>query len=309
MLGWGRAGRLAFAVATAPLACEEAALAGVNPPIAWDAPPGCPDEGHVLAAIARWLDLPRTHLDAGSVRIEATVRPRDAGWELDLTLTSPGGSERETLVAGNCEALVEVVALKVALAADPMSLVPSLASSASRAQAHTGSISPAFALRGTVGTGLGAEPAPSEFLGLTGSVDLPWWRAEIGAAAWRATAARYSQLPGVGADISLSTASARFCLLPLMGGVDLPICAGAAICLMRGAGFGVPATEVSNQLWVATVLGPAVRYRLGPSFAAWVGVDAVIAIDRPGFHMRNLDLLYRPDSVSAQAWAGLEFRP
>ena len=299
--------RLAIALGTGVLAAPGTARADEPPMLAWDAPAACPDESRVRAAIERWLDLPdgRSALQP-SVRVRAAVHPAEAGWTLELTVSSPGGSEQQTLTAESCEALVEVVALKAALAAAPVAMTTSLANAESRGP--DSSTRPVFALRAEAGTGVGVVPAPSAFAGVTGSIDSSSWRAEMGAVAWPPTAARYPALPAIGADISLWAGTARGCLVPSRGAIDVPICAGAAIGAMRGRGFGVAMTETSTQLWAAALVGPALRIRVGPSLAVWFAVDAALALERPEFHMRNLDLLYRPDLVSAEASIGLEFR-
>jgi hypothetical protein len=280
------------------------ARAGERFSLAWEAPAECPDSREVAEAVRAWLDQPAAGASA-AVRVEARVRPRPDGWELDLALATPGGAEHQTLVAARCETLVEVVALKVALAVDPAALLRSL----EHAQgASTPAASPKLALRGTLGAGLGPLPDTSVFASLGGSVELPGWRLELAGAAWLPRSASYTELPSVGANFTLVTGSARGCIVPAMGTVDFPICAGAELGAMTGSGFGVQHEATSTQLWAAAVLGPAARWALGSSVSFWVAADAVIGIARPAFHMRNLEQLYRPDPISARAWAGLEVR-
>jgi hypothetical protein len=282
-----------------------AALAADRVALEWDAPAGCPAPEQVSRAIDTWLDKPGAGSAAVAVRVEAQVRRATEGWELDLTLTAPGGSEHQTLVAARCETLMQVVALKAALAVDPEALLRSVEPPAGPPASP---VPTAVALRGALGAGLGTLPEASAFASLGGSVERPGWRLEIAGAAWLPQPARYPELPAVGARFLLFSGMLRGCLLPSMGRVDFPVCAGAELGLLQGIGFGVSQVRTSSQLWAAAVVGPAVRWPLGSSLSAWLGIDAVIGIARPAFHMRNLEELYRPDAVAARAWAGFEVR-
>ena len=165
-----------------------------------------------------------------------------------------------------------------------------------------------LAIRGAVGAGLGPLPEPSGFASLAGSVELPGWRLEIAGAAWLPRSVSYPEQPSVGARLLLLTGSVRGCLVPKMGAIDFPICAGAELGVMEGSGFGVARVETSEELWTAALVGPALRWTLGGPTSVWIAADAVLGIERPAFHMRNLEVLYRPEAVTARAWAGLEVR-
>jgi hypothetical protein len=288
-------------------ACDVATLARADErfSLAWEAPPECPGNTRVVEAVRAWLDQPHAGPAAQAVRVEATVRPSAGGWELELTLAAPGGSEHQTLVAARCETLVQVVALKVALAVDPTAVLRSLEGARASAPPAAG---PALAIRGALGAGLGPLPGASAFASLAGSVELPGWLIEVAGTAWLPRSVSYPELPSVGANLTLATGSVSGCLLPAMGPVDFPICAGAELGIMAGSGFGVAEVATSSQVWAAAVLGPAFRWALGSSVSLWIGAEAAIGIARPEFHMRNLELLYRPDAITARTWAGFEIR-
>src|SRR5688572_10209858 len=99
---------------------EHGATLGEPPPAAasltWRAPSPCPDAATVRRTIARWLGQESATVDFGAIQVVAVVRRQPVGWALDLTLVSPSGQARETLLADRCGTLVKVVALKVALA-------------------------------------------------------------------------------------------------------------------------------------------------------------------------------------------------
>jgi hypothetical protein len=258
-----------------------------------------------VKAIDRWLDQPHAHLDARSVRVVARVRRNEAGgWALELNLQSPSGAEQQTLVADRCATLAQVVALKVALAADPGALLGALPGPA----APPSGPGPVLSLRGTLGVGLGVLPDPSGMASLTGGLELPGWRVELSLSGWLPRASTYPEVAGVGADVALVTAGARGCVVPTMGSAEFPICAGAELGDMWATGFGVDQVRTSAQLWAAAVLGWGLRWPLGEALSFWIGADGSIGIARPAFHMRNLPTLYQPDPAGARTWTGLELR-
>jgi hypothetical protein len=301
-----RARRLA--VIAAAVACNGAQNARADEvlSLAWDAPADeCPGRTQVVEAVRAWLDPMGMGNALAAVRVEAKVHRVDDGWRLDLKLAAPGGSEEQSLVAARCETLVEVVALKVALAADPTALLRSLDRARANAATEQG---PKVAIRGALGLGLGPLPEPSGFVSLGGSVERSGWRLELTGSAWLPRSASYPELPSVGASFLLLTGGVRGCLLPSMREVDFPICAGAELGVFQGSGFGVAEVERSDQLWAAVVVGPALRWSLGSSASLWIAADAAIGLERPAFHMRNLEQLYRPDAVTGRTWAGVEVR-
>ncbi|PCC75362.1 hypothetical protein [Nannocystis exedens] len=84
--------------------------------IQWRAPAGCPDRAALLAGIARRRGKP---LEPGQARVVARARAQGPHrYRLQLELEVAGRRERRVLHARTCEALVDGVALVVALAVD-----------------------------------------------------------------------------------------------------------------------------------------------------------------------------------------------
>jgi hypothetical protein len=283
--------------------------------IAWDAPAECPDDSSVRAAIRRWLELTPGTVESAAVTATARVRPGGAGaggWQLDLTLVTPGSRQQEeTLVAERCDSLVDLVALKVALAADPMNLVSGLVSGLERGSHAAPAPSPsppAFGVRAAAGIGSGLLPGTSWGLAASASLGTRVWRVELGGQLWFSRAATYSQVPGAGAEVDLATSEARGCVLPSVGGVVVPVCAGLELGDMFATGFGVAQTRTSDQLWAALTVGPAVRVHVAGPLSFWIEGQALLALNRPEFHVRNLPLLYKPEPAAIEGWTGLELR-
>ena len=314
-------GLAAFFAAAAVVVAPSAGRAAERFSLAWDAPSECPNEAAVRAAVHRWLDLapdmPPDRLDTAAVEATARIGRVDArgsegsgqGWQLHLTLVSRSGRQEETLVTERCDSIVELVALKVALAADPAGFARSLADRARPGGPETPSPPPpALALRAVSGIGAGVLPGTAVAIAAIASYGSDSWRVEAGGQYWFARPATYAELPAVGAQIGLLAGLARACLLPTLGRVVLPICAGIELGEMHGTGFGVDQTKTSDQIWAAMTFGPALRWRVVGPVALWLEGDALVALNRPQFHMRNLSLLYEPQPAAAQAWTGLEVR-
>ena len=264
-------------------------------------------------------------MDLGAIRVVAVVRRQPAGWALDLTFVSPSGQARETLLAARCETLVKVVALKVALAVDPTALVdfveeprptpkaPVSPPEGRRPQLRPEQVDvspavPGWGIRLAGGAAFGPLPGVAPAVSLMGSVRLHGVRFELGGNYRFARTTHYEDLPSVGGRFDLLSATARVCPTAVLGRFQVPLCAGLEAGALRGAGFGVPEATTSTRPWVAVLLGPALVIPVLDSVDVWVEVDAMLGLWRPGFRMRNLGRLYKPESGSAQGWVGLELR-
>lgn len=90
-------------------------------PLAWRAPPGCPDADAVAAMTA---DLLRRRSGAPRPRLTATAVVTRAGdrFHLTLDLRSPDGDVRRGLAASDCRLLARAAALLVAVHLDPLAV-------------------------------------------------------------------------------------------------------------------------------------------------------------------------------------------
>ncbi len=159
------------------LACVLASPARADEPeraplaITWDAPAGCPDADAVRAALRRWVELtPEGIVDHAGVQASAEVKAAPGGWQLDLTLVTPGGRQRETLVTERCDTFVELVALKVALAADPEGLIRNLEPTRKAGAAPEKTMTSAWAVRAAFGLGVGLLPGAAESVAVLGAL-------------------------------------------------------------------------------------------------------------------------------------------
>jgi hypothetical protein len=291
--------------------------------IQWEAPAECPDAESVRLATERLLGKKLGSVQGLRVRAEGKVRRSEAGnWELYAVLAVGEHLEEETLVAKKCRALADAMALKVALAIDPLAVVdavqpaPEPAPSQPANQAAHDDRAPVSAPKSTPrlrvglrivgGVGLGPLPGVTPGAGLYGSLQLPSFRIELGAAAFWGGVARYAALSNVGADLQVFMGAARGCVTPGSGRWLFPICGGLELGTMRGRGFGVATTSSTSGLWGGVVIGPAVQFRTTERLSLWVEADATLTLVKPEFHMRNLDTLYAPQAGGSRLSAGFE---
>jgi hypothetical protein len=282
--------------------------------VTWDAPAGCPDADAMRASLRRWVEASPERMASAGVTASAHVERVTSGWRLDLALVTPSGKQEESLVTERCETFVELVALKVALAVDPMGLVHGIETTGQPASEAADMHDGRWALRAVFGLGAGLLPGVAESVSGLAGYEVPGWRFEAGGGSWFPRRATYATPPGVGADLSLWTAGARACALPELGGVTLrvtfPVCGGGELGQLSGQGEGVGVADVktSRQLWAALTVGPGLRFRLAGPLFFWLEGDFVLALTRPAFHVRNLPQLYETTAASARGWAGLEVR-
>jgi hypothetical protein len=303
---------------------SSAASAGTD--IRWEAPAECPDANSVKLSIERLLGQSLDGLQDKNVRAHGEVRRNYVGnWELHCVLSVGDRVEEETLAAKKCQALADAMALKVALAIDPLAVAESVEPAASAVPPAAPATPPPApiridsvrnqaprpargqpGLRLVGGVGLGPLPSMTGGAGAYASLQLPSFRVELGGQGYWGGVARYAALPSIGGHFQLFSGAARACFTPGSGYLTVPVCAGLEAGTVRGEGFGTASAETTSGLWAAAVLGPAFRIQVTRVFAIWLEADALLTILRPEFHVRNLDTLYTPPWGGSRASAGLE---
>ncbi|HVY32219.1 MAG TPA: hypothetical protein VHB79_37035 [Polyangiaceae bacterium] len=289
--------------------------------IQWEAPAPCPDATRVRAATERLLGKSLSGLEQTSVRATGKVTANAAGqWQLRTLLVVGERVEEEVLVARQCSSLADAMALKVALAIDPVAVVEAVQSSQPSAAAKIAPESPppapgprssnaqrvSFGARVVGQVALGPLPGTTPGVAALVSAQWPSFRVELGGEAFWGGVANYEALPAIGADLQLFAGMARACLTPATGAFRFPICAGPELGVMRGRGFGTAETSSTTGLWGGLALGPALEWRATSRLSLWLEGDAVLTLLKPEFHVRNLPSLYAPPTVAARAAAGLE---
>lgn len=278
------------------------------PTIAWQAPTGCPTQADVEASVLRWLLQSPEPLDASALNITAQVFVQGERFVLDFDLQSPSGHARERLQTERCETLAEVVALKVALAADPTAMLSALDAVPRRTEhAVREKREVTLGARVSGGAAIGVLPAAAATAALTLWIELPsHLRLELAGNYSAAQTTAYALRSDLGAELALWSTAARACFAPKDADVQILVCAGAELGAMNGTGFGVEMAFTSSQLWAALSAGPALRVPLTGHLALVLEVASLFAVARPAYHMRNLPTLYRAPSAAVRALLGVE---
>jgi hypothetical protein len=204
--------------------------------------------------------------------------------------------------------LVEVLALKVALAATSADLEPLPAASEALTPVEV-----SLRLNGSLG--VGHLPGLSPGVGASVGWSFAGVRLELGAAYAPARAARYPTYPEAGVDVQLLSGTARTCLALAVLEVAVLTCGGIELGWMRAAGVATQQPMHSDH-WIASVsFGPALRLRVTPAIGLWLELDAALAFVRPpGFYLREratgapLPEVYRSDFAAARLLAGIEMQ-
>lgn len=159
------------------------------------------------------------------------------------------------------------------------------------------------------GLGYGTLPAISGELGLLGGAWGPRWRVEAGVTAGPE---REVLAPGgtLGGRFGRVAAVLRGCAVwrvPPRRESALLGCGGGEFGALAAIGTrGVEAPERSWTPWIALVLGPAARVRLGGPVALWLGVEAVIPLRRPSFTTGAAQTLFRVGPAGVRAMIGID---
>jgi hypothetical protein len=297
------------------------------PPIdlVWEAPAECPSPSSVRHATERLLGKPLDRVPARNVHARGSVRRNEAGnWELHLVLAAGDHVEDETLVAKKCQSLSDAMALKVALAIDPLAVVDSVqpepASAAASPPAPTPTPQPRprsptparsrmdVGVRGVAGVGVGPLPGVTPGAGLYASLQFRTFRLELGGQAAWGGVARYEALPNVGANLSLFAGALRGCANAGRGRWLFPLCVGVDLGVLRGSGFGGESGASTTGVWGGVSVGPALQFRITSALSLWAEVDASLTLLKPEFHMRNLGTLYAPPAAGSRAALGFELK-
>lgn len=91
--------------------------------VRWHAPPTCPDEASVRAAIERLVGRPLAKIRDRRLSLIATVYPAGAEWSLTIyTVAADGTQERTLRYSHGCALLAEAAAVLIAMTIDPQVL-------------------------------------------------------------------------------------------------------------------------------------------------------------------------------------------
>lgn len=249
-------------------------------------------------------------------------RPQDPpGPDAELVPTPPGGGDPpgaapDGAVPGDRSSGAVAVAwdrpAPVADEADPVAADGADPAVAARAPAAGRRLQ--LGLRLGVGLGFARVlPGPHAALDLGLGLEGRGWRAELAGSFVPPVRGVAASDPGIGGVFRLGAGELRGCGMPGPRARPLvfPLCVGLQLGAMhgRGDGPGLPVQQAARALWAATRLGAALRWRpRGGRVGLWIGVDAIVALTRPGFVTAGGVRVHEAARVGGQAGVGVEVR-
>ena len=306
------------------------ALASLATDVSWTDRSGeCPaSRGQVAVGAAAEA------FDEASIEIE--VEATDEGLTATLRLQTPHGTQTRTLHSPACDTLVEAAVLITRAAAmavvpepppaepekpedeppEPTSVPgpapeprfeppPELERRPPPAPSEPVPVRPLFAsLRGFGFGTFETTPGFGGGGGLAVGVGSTYWRADLSALVSAPTST--DDEPAVRAWAW--ALGLRGCgTLDVLGGRLQPgVCGGVEAGEQLGTGTGALVNRRSQRgPWVATTLGPTLRWFVAPGLAVVLDVDAVLSVLRPGFRVRG-GALHQPNVVAPRVALGLE---
>lgn len=264
--------------------------------LSWSAPPSCPDAATARGILEQELGA---RSDATLPRVVAEIVAEPDGYHMELTLERPERTTSERYFAVHCATFAQLIALQLAWAEERVdeSAAPSSAFAdlryGLRALASVGGAPlPRWSLRGGVGGVLALAQARLELLL---GYDLPRTVEEPSSAA---VSARFDAL----------SAQLRACWAPRVRRLELPLCAGVELGMVRGSASGVEHGRRVRRGSSALGLAPVLRFPAGGAFSGFAEVSAWLGLYRPTFAIQNLAARYRPELVSFRTVVGLELQ-
>ncbi len=291
----------------------------------WTAPPQCPQQAAVRAAID--LNLARETFgdQLHTVTVQGSIEPTADGWVLHVRTELPGGTMQRDVHSDVCDELADAAGLIIAVALDPLRVLHAAQRNADPAPDDVLSPpeppSPARTepepepdepppLLDEPATPPPAEPArrrPSfdlrlGVLGEIGSLDV----ARVGAWAGLGVVAKhvrfdlaaqywgprrllpFEQTPAAGVVVQQGGVAGRGCLIPVHRPLEFASCVGVEAGLARGAGVGLGSPRVTRAPWVAMVIGQEVSWTSDRRIGVWIAADAMLHLVRPRWTIREL---------------------
>jgi hypothetical protein len=332
---------LSLGLAMQPAGPPDAAVPKDAFALRWDAPPECPREADVRAAIERHLAATLESPRGDGLRVDAVARVREDGrWRVELVVE--GGEGRSERVIGgtrDCAEAVETAALVVAIAIDPdvalrdpNAVVPApttttttttttptttttTATTPTPTSTSTSTKRPRLRLRGAVGVRgeVGGGTMPSVSGGGTLFVDLLIGaRGRVGVGA-SITGAPTLQLDGdASARFLRWTVEVRGC--PVFGvrrWLEIVPCVGVQVGQTRVDVRGLVNESDPRHVWAAPFAQVATVFVPHRNVGVWVGAYLLVPGTRHGYEVANGDeteLVHQTAPVAGGALVGIEAR-
>lgn len=274
----------------------------------WSAPPGCPTEADVRAAIDVNLAGEGQGGPWHAVAVRGSIEPAADAWVLHVQAELPSGSVVRDLESHACGELAEAAGLILAVILDPLRVVATTKHEAVVAEDFE--IAPKLDATPPVASPPVAEPrrrrpavdlrlGPLGEIGSLGRFRAGAWlgvgvvlrrvRIDVAGQYWGPRRVLpFADAPSAGIVVQQGGVAARGCVIPTDGALAFSTCLGAEAGVARGRGAGLQRTTVSHPPWVAVVIGPELAWTSKHRVGLWVAADAMVHVVRPRWTIRDL---------------------
>jgi hypothetical protein len=288
--------------------------------LVWDAPAECPDAAQVRAQVDALLPNDGERAPR-SLRAKAQVIRGEAGsWHLVLVLVSERSLDQRELVGDSCQALVDSVAVMLALQLNPTGEdtpppAPTAAESlpppkpVPRAPRQVAARPRA---RFQVGLSGAADSAALPRFALGGHAEAGWasqpWYVGVGAGAWLSQQASLAQGRSGQGRFGFRTLSLAVCHASWGGSVRLGPCLSAELGQLSAQSSNVNKPGEVQELWLAALGGIAFWAPLGSRLLFTSSLSFVLPLRRPHFVVEGIGEIYQPRLLGARSALGLAVR-
>jgi hypothetical protein len=346
---WWRAALVAaFAILAASRSAEaQETLAVDTPPVTleWKANPECSDAPHVLSQVARILG------EGSGARRQVTVRAglgvKEGGaWLVNLVVEADGASRQRNFEAESCQAVVDAVALILAIAIDPQVAMRVVASVAEPAVPTVPAVAPAtapatatppapvtapprptptstptsrttgrlpldFVVGASFAADAGSLPSVGAGLNLALGAQVGSLRFELDGSYWGPQTADATPPPG-GAKFQLGSGNARAAYLWSLGDFSLGPLLDVGLEGMSAQGQnGTQHNLTPTVFWASLGAGGLFTYRPVAPFALRLVLEGEFPLPHPSFIVQDPGSkvqVYTVSQVVARALVGAEIK-
>jgi hypothetical protein len=308
--------------------------------LSWSGPRDCAQSEQLVFQVERALGAPL--VDTGDVHLQVhvtrTVPTVRALLRIEDDAAEPALSER-SLVAPDCEKLVDTLAVAITLAIEAAAPPPpdTVAVGASLQQAAApapvtvvapvpasppADVAAAEPARGAepgptprvvarlLGD-VGSLPSPAIGLGLGARLGWPRLRLELLGALWSEQHVQLgpSAAPNAGADVSLVTGALSVCSTPLGADADalvFGLCLEWEMGRLAGVGTGISSPRQANELWLAGGANAGLTWRPAPPLGIGAHIGAAAPLGRSTFYIERLGTVHRAASVVARVGLSID---
>lgn len=276
--------------------------AAAGGPATWQVPAACGGSAAVVARIGAQVGRPLTDDEPVAIAVAIATEP-GGEFAAVVDLVSVRGASRRELRGPDCAAVVDAVALVVAVA-----LQAAAPAAVERAPVVVvvAPVPTRFLVGIDGGVAGGALPAAAPGAALGVVLARGRWRLELGGETYRARFAPSPSDATIGVDVGLLGGRLRGC----GRAGPLRLCTGVAVARLEGRPVGLAQPSTESRRWSALTFGLGASSRLGGllgrRFAVTALADGLVALDRPEFVLADDTRLHQPAAVGWRVAAGIE---